>query len=103
MKRLAHMIGISLLAAICAGQIPAQTTAGTSPATASSSAPAPANPWDFNLSVTGYIVPRGQSYVSPTFTGDHDTLHVDARYNYEAQRTAALWACCDLSVGKKML
>jgi hypothetical protein len=103
MKRLAHVIGMSLLAAICAGQIPAQTTAGTSPATASSSAPAPANPWAFNLSVSGYIVPRGQSYVSPTFTGDHDTLHVEARYNYEAQRTASLWAGYDLSVGKKLV
>lgn len=103
MKILAHMIGISLLAVICAGQIPAQTTAGTSPATVSSSAPATANPWDFNLSVSGYIVPRGQSYVSPTFTGDHDTLHVEARYNYEAQRTGSLWAGYDLSVGKKLV
>ena len=63
----------------------------------------PANPWDFNLSVSGYIVPRGQSYVSPTFTGDHDTLHVEARYNYEAQRTGSLWAGYDLSVGKKLV
>jgi hypothetical protein len=97
------MIGISLLAAICTGQIPAQTAAGTSPATASSSAPVPANPWDFNLSVSGYIVPRGQSYASPTFTGDHDTLHVEARYNYEAQRTGSLWTGYDLSVGKKLV
>lgn len=103
MKILAYMIGITLLAAICAGQILAQTAAGTSPPTASSSAPAPANPWDLNLSVSGYIVPRGQSYVSPTFTGDHDTLHVEARYNYEAQRTGSLWAGYDLSVGKKLV
>lgn len=49
------------------------------------------------------MVPRGQSYVSPTFTADHGTLHLEARYNYEAQRTGSLWAGYNLSVGKKVV
>jgi hypothetical protein len=64
--------------------------------------PAPANPWDFNLSLSGYIVPQGQSYASPTLTADRDTLHLEARYNYEGQRTGSLWAGYNLSFGKKV-
>jgi hypothetical protein len=64
---------------------------------------APTKPWEFNLSVSGYVVPQGQSYVSPTFTGDDDRLHVEARYNCEARRTGSLWARYNLSVGKKIV
>jgi hypothetical protein len=83
----------------CGMGVAAQTDASNAPA----STAAPANPWDFNVSVSGYLVPHGQSYVSPTFTGDHDTLHLEARYNYEAQRTGSLWAGYNLSVGKKLV
>ncbi len=63
----------------------------------------PASPWAFNLSVSGYDVPNGQSYVSPTFTADHSTLHLEARYNYEAQQTGSLWAGYNLSKGKTLM
>jgi hypothetical protein len=55
------------------------------------------------VSISGYLVPQGQSYASPTFAGDHDMLHVEARYNYEAQRTGSLWAGYNLSMGKKVV
>jgi hypothetical protein len=86
-------------AALCGSRLPAQTSASPPP----TNTPAPANSWDFNVSISGYLVPRGQSYFSPTFTGDHDTLHVEARYNYEAQQTGSLWVGYDLSVGKKLV
>jgi len=88
-----------LLAFLCGRQLFAQTEGNNAPANTA----APSNPWDFNLSVSGYDVPNGQSYVSPTFTADHDTLHLEARYNYEAQRTGSLWAGYNLSVGKKLV
>jgi hypothetical protein len=88
-----------IVAALCGMRLLAQTDASKAPATTA----APANPWDFNLSVSGYLVPHGQSYSSPTFTADHDTLHLEARYNYEAQRTGSLWAGYNLSVGKKLV
>ncbi len=47
-------------------------------------------------------MPKGQSYASPTFTGDHDKLHIEARYNYEAQQTGSLWFGYNWSVGKKV-
>lgn len=87
-----------LLFAFSAGQIAAQNTASPTPA----SKAATADPWNFNLSLSGYIVPHGQSYASPTFTADHNTLHLEARYNYEGQRTASLWAGYNFSVGKTL-
>lgn len=91
--------GMLVLVVMFSSRLWAQTSASVPPA----NTPAPANPWDFNVNVSGYLVPGGQSYFSPTFTGDHDTLHVEARYNYEAQHTGSLWVGYDLSVGKKLV
>ena len=95
----ARHLGLFIVAVLFGAQLTAQTPASTT----SASAAAPTKPWEFNLSVSGYVVPQGQSYVSPTFTGDDDRLHVEARYNYEAQRTGSLWAGYNLSVGKKIV
>jgi hypothetical protein len=95
----ARHLGMFLFAFLCGTQLFAQTE-GT---TARANTAAPPNPWAFNLSVSGYYVPDGQSFVSPTFTADHDTLHLEARYNYEAQQTGSLWAGYNLSVGKKVV
>jgi hypothetical protein len=103
MKIRAQLIGLFLLATTCAIRGAAQTPASDNSAESTKPSPATADPWDFDLSVSGYIVPRGQSYVSPTLTADRDTLHLEARYNYEAQRTGSLWAGYNLTVGKKLV
>lgn len=58
--------------------------------------------WAYSLTTDGYIAPHGQSYVSPVFTADHNWLHLEARYNYESQRTGSLWAGYNFSAGKKL-
>jgi len=58
-----------------------------------------AKDWDFSFATMGYLVPHDQSYVSPTFMADRERLHVEARYNYEAQRTGSLWVGYNLSAG----
>lgn len=60
-----------------------------------------ANPWTYSLTVDGYIVPDidGPSYASPVFTADHN-IHLEARYNYENQRTGSLWVGYDFTFGK---
>jgi hypothetical protein len=94
------VVAIAILCASQAiGQASGQTTASQEP----SSTAAAANPWEFNLSVSGYIVPDGHSYAQPTFMGDRGKLHAEARYNYEAPRTGSLWAGYNLSVGKKVV
>jgi hypothetical protein len=88
--------GMLIVAALCGIDVCAQTQTDQAPTTTAT----PASLWDFNASVSGYLVPGGQSYASPTFTADHNTIHLEARYNYEAQRTASLWAGYNLRWGK---
>jgi hypothetical protein len=74
-----------------ADKTPPVTPAATEPIT-----------WDFNVALSGYYLPDGGSYASPTATVDHDKLHLEARYNYEGQRTGSLWAGYNFSVGDKL-
>ena len=57
-------------------------------------------PWDYSLTVDGYIIEGEDGYASPTFTADHNWLHLEARYNYENFRTGSLWAGYNFSWGK---
>ncbi len=91
-------LGIFIVTILCASQAAAQAGANQEP----SNPTMPANPWEFNLTVSGYIVPDGESYAQPTFMGDRGKLHVEARYNYEAQQTGSLWVGYNWSVGKKL-
>ncbi|MFY9844255.1 MAG: hypothetical protein WA718_23155 [Terriglobales bacterium] len=61
------------------------------------------SPWAFVFTTSGYIVPGGQSYVSPDFTADRGWLHLEARYNYEALETGSLWIGYDFRAGKKLV
>ena len=61
------------------------------------------NPWAFSLTTSGYIVPGGQSYVSPDFTADRGSLHLEARYNNEALETGSFWAGYNFTAGKKLV
>ena len=73
------------------------------PTNASTAAPPPDIAWAFNFVTDGYIVPNDQSYASPTFTADREWLHLEARYNYENQRTGSLWAGYNFSAGKTLV
>ena len=59
--------------------------------------------WDFAFNVSGYLVPNDISYASPTFQANREVLHLEARYNYEAQQTGSLWAGYNLSFGKNLV
>ena len=58
--------------------------------------------WSFSASAATYIVPNDQEYVQPTFTADHDWLHLEARYNYENLETGSVWVGYNLSGGEKL-
>jgi hypothetical protein len=62
-----------------------------------------ANQWAFSILTSGYLVPNDQSYVSPVFTADHQWLHLEARYNYEYQKTGSLWAGYNFSTGDQIV
>lgn len=101
MRRL-RLFGLAsglLLAGVCLAQEPPATPA---PAPAPAATTPCAHPWAYNLSLAGYLVPKDQSYASPTFTADRSWTHLEARYNYEGLQTASLWFGYDLSAGKKL-
>src|SRR5215470_2039731 len=60
-------------------------------------------PWTFSIITDGYIVPDDVSYANPTFTADHNWLHLEARYNYENLRTGSLWAGYNFTAGKNLV
>ena len=61
-----------------------------------------AEPWEYSLTVDGYIIEGEDGYASPTFTADRGWLHLEARYNYENFRTGSLWAGYNFSWGKNV-
>ncbi len=97
--------------ALQAGLLAVATLAGPAilaqgPATAtqqSTQAAAAKQPWAFNLTVDGYIVPNEPGYASPVFTADHNWLHLEARYDYENLRTGSLWLGYNFTAGKKLV
>jgi hypothetical protein len=58
-----------------------------------------ANPWSFSAAAYTYIIANDSNYAQPTFTADRGRLHLEARYNYEAQKTGSAWAGVNLSGG----
>ena len=58
--------------------------------------------WSFSASASTYIVPDFQEYVQPTFTADHDWLHIETRYNYEDLATGSTWVGYNFSGGRKL-
>ena len=69
-----------------------QSTGQATPGSASIKTPSPElKQWEYTLTLDGYILAQGTSYVNPVVTADHKWLHLEARYNDESLRTTSLW------------
>jgi hypothetical protein len=66
------------------------------------SSQSPAKAWDYSFVLDGYIVPGDVSYANPNFMADHNSLHLEARYNYEDLNTGSLWVGYNYSAGKNL-
>jgi hypothetical protein len=88
---------LALLAVLMSGQAFGQARPGTASIKTPTSA---AQPWEYTLTVDGFIVPEGTSYVDPVLTVDHHWLHLEARYNEEQLRTGSAWVGYNFSHGK---
>ena len=97
-----RVLATLLLLAVCAsGQTQNQTKAEPhSPVPEPATAATASEPWEYSLTVDGYIINGEDGYAQPTFTADHKWLHLEARYNYENFRTGSLWAGYNFSWGK---
>ena len=75
---------------------------GSSMAAAQTAGEDEARAWSWSASVAIYALPDAGEYEQPTFSADRGALHLEARYNYEALRTASLWAGYTLRGGKRV-
>jgi hypothetical protein len=85
---------------LLAGNASAQTTPNNPPSTSPDAAH---NSWSFEASAYTYLVPDSEDYVNPNFTADRGWLHLEARYNYEAQKAGSLWVGRNFEVGDKLV
>jgi hypothetical protein len=86
--------------------------AGPATAQGASEAPTPSAPrgaddtphraWSYSASLFQYFVPADQDLAVPTLTADHDRLHLEGRYNYEALKTGSAWLGYAFSAGKQL-
>lgn len=58
--------------------------------------------WSVSASVAIYALPDEDNYAQPTVTADRGVLHLEGRYNYEALRTASLWAGYAMRGGRRV-
>lgn len=94
--KLTLQLAVLAVLVLVSGQLLGQATPGSAPDAAK-------NPWEYNLTIDGYIVPNETSYVNPIFMADHDWLHLEARYNDEDLHTGSLWVGYNFSAGKKLV
>ena len=59
--------------------------------------------WEYSFSTSTYLLPHGRDFANPNLTADRDWLHLEARYNYEAQKTGSLWLGYNFSFGEKLV
>jgi len=58
--------------------------------------------WSFGASLSWYFVHDATNFGVPTATADHGPLHLEARYNYEALRTASAFVGWNFELGDKV-
>ena len=73
-----------------------------SPTEQAAAASSPGPSWSGSASVAGYFVPDDSNYLQPTVSVDRGWLHLEARYNYEAQQTASFWAGVNFEAGERV-
>src|SRR5687767_2822636 len=75
---------------------------GPATSAAQSAGEAEERTWVLSAAVALYALPDEDNYAQPTFTADRGALHLEARYNYEALRTASLWAGYTMRGGQRI-
>jgi len=60
------------------------------------------NGWKYSLCVSTYLEQHARDFANPTVSVDHDWLHIEARYNYEALKTGSLWLGHKFTTGDRL-
>jgi hypothetical protein len=88
MKATQQLVLVLAMLVCISGQLMGQATPGDVPVKKPT---VDTEGWEFNLTVEGYIIPDGISYVDPVFSADYKKLHLEGRYNYENLHTGSTW------------
>ena len=95
--RLAAVLAAVWLCVPAASAVAAQEPAPPAPeAPAASNEPA----WSWTAAAALYVLPDDANYVQPMVAADRGRLHLEARYNYEAQKTFSAWAGMNFETGE---
>ncbi|HEY6930536.1 MAG TPA: hypothetical protein VJA66_12735 [Thermoanaerobaculia bacterium] len=93
MKMLTRTLIAGLMPVLLARDAVAQETQTAAPAASTTAA------WEFNASLYGYFVPQDRNFALPIVTADHDSLHLEGRYNYEGIHTGSVFVGWNLATG----
>ena len=58
--------------------------------------------WAFSATTFEYFAPGAENFLLPVLAADHGALHLEARYNYEAQDAGSVWLGANFSGGEKL-
>jgi hypothetical protein len=64
--------------------------------------PDPGPQWTGSADLAVYVVPDEANFIQPTVWADRNWLHLEARYNYEAQETGSLWVGANFELGERV-
>ena len=56
--------------------------------------------WSGSASLAAYNIPDDIDYLQPAVSADRGWLHLEARYNYEAQKTGSFWFGANVEMGE---
>ena len=59
--------------------------------------------WSYAATAFQYFLPNEKNTTSLIATADHDAWHIEARYNYEAEKTASVFGGYRFEAGKKLV
>jgi len=74
----------------------------TTSVTEAASAESNGRDWRNEISISTYFGQNTREFVNPTITADREWLHLEARYNYEALKTASTWLGYKFSMGEEL-
>ena len=60
------------------------------------------NVWTGSVSVSTYLAQHSRDFANPVMVADHEWLHLEARYNYQALKTGSLWFGYNFTTGEKL-
>ncbi|MBK8553680.1 MAG: hypothetical protein IPL53_22560 [Ignavibacteria bacterium] len=61
------------------------------------------NDWSFEADAYYYLMPNDKNTTTLIGTADHKALHIEARYNYEDQKTFSLFGGYNFETGKELV